>query len=106
MLNFDNNSDQMTPDAQAQAAIFAQALMTPELRDKRFLIEGHTDARGAHAANVDLSRRRARSVADFLTAQGVDESKIQVRGVGPDAPLPGVSATAESNRRVEAILLP
>jgi len=105
MLAFGYNSDRLTDVAQGKARTFAQALMMPELRDKRFMIEGHTDSRGARDLNVDLSRRRAQSVADFLVAQGVDRSRVEVRGLGPDKPLPGRSAAAVSNRRVEAVLL-
>lgn len=105
MLTFEYNSDRMTPAAQARARGFAQALMMDELRSKRFMIEGHTDARGSRDANIDLSRRRAQTVADFLVAQGVDRSRVEVKGVGPDEPLPGRSAAAEANRRVEAVLL-
>ena len=105
MLTFEYNSDQMTPAAQARARTFAQALNMDELRAKRFMIEGHTDARGSRDANIDLSRRRAQTVADFLVSQGVDRARVEVKGVGPDQPLPGRSAAAEANRRVEAVLL-
>ena len=105
MLNFHNNSDRMTDAAQGKARTFALALMMPELKDKRFLIEGHTDSKGSRDLNVDLSRRRAQSVADFLVTQGVDRDRVEVKGVGPDEPLPGHSAAAEANRRVEAVLL-
>ncbi|WP_425229585.1 OmpA family protein [Sphingomonas sp.] len=105
MLTFELNSDHMTPAGEARARTFAQALMMDELRPKRFLIEGHTDAGGSRTANIDLSRRRAQTVADFLIAQGVDRTRVEVRGVGPDQPLPGHPASAEANRRVEAVLL-
>ena len=105
MLTFEYNSDRMTPAAQARARTFAQALLMDELKAKRFLIEGHTDARGSRDANIDLSRRRAQTVADFLVAQGVDRGRVEVKGVGPDEPLPGRAASAEANRRVEAVLL-
>jgi outer membrane protein OmpA-like peptidoglycan-associated protein len=105
MLTFQLNSDEMTAAAQQKARGFAQALNMAELKDKRFLIEGHTDARGQRDANIDLSRRRAQSVADFLIAQGVDRSRVEVKGVGPDEPLPGHTAASEANRRVEAVLL-
>ena len=105
MLAFEYNSAQMTPAAEAKAKTFAAALMNDALKDKRFLIEGHTDAHGPRDANIDLSRRRAQSVADYLVAQGVDKSRVEVKGVGPDEPLPGRPAAAEANRRVEAVLL-
>lgn len=105
MLTFEYNSAQMTSAAETRARAFAQALMMDELKSKRFMIEGHTDSRGSRDANIDLSRRRAQTVADFLVAQGVDRSRVEVKGVGPDEPLPGRSAMSESNRRVEAVLL-
>lgn len=105
LLTFGYNSAQLTPSAAARARVFARALSTDALRDKRFLIEGHTDSRGSRDFNLDLSRRRAQSVAEFLAGQGVDRSRVEVKGVGPDEPLPGHSAAAQANRRVEAVLL-
>ncbi|HEU0044668.1 OmpA family protein [Sphingomonas sp.] len=105
MLTFEYNSAAMTKAAEGRARGFAQALLLPELKDKRFLIEGHTDARGSRAVNIDLSRRRAQAVADFLIAQGVERSRVETKGYGPDEPLPGRAASAEANRRVEAVLL-
>lgn len=103
MLTFELNSANMTPAAEARARTFAHALMMEELRGKRFMIAGHTDTRGSRAVNIDLSRRRAQAVADYLIAQGVDRSRVEVKGVGPDQPLPG--RAGEANRRVEAVLL-
>lgn len=105
MLTFEYNSAAMTKAAEGRARGFAQALTLPELKDKRFMIEGHTDARGSREVNIDLSRRRAQTVADFLVAQGVERSRVEVKGFGPDEPLPGRPGTAEANRRVEAVLL-
>ncbi|MFZ3185861.1 MAG: OmpA family protein, partial [Pseudomonas sp.] len=47
-------------------------------------IVGHTDSTGSRAHNMDLSQRRAQSVANYLTAQGVDGSRLSTRGAGPD----------------------
>ncbi|WP_334184951.1 OmpA family protein [Novosphingobium sp.] len=105
MIGFKLNSTQITPDGQAKARIFAKSLLMPELSSKRFLIEGHTDSLGGLNANMDLSRRRAQAVADFLSQQGVDRSRIEVRGFGPSTPLPGRSAADTRNRRVEARLI-
>lgn len=105
MIGFELNSAQITADGLAKARVFAQSLLMPELRSKRFLIEGHTDARGGIPLNMELSRRRAQAVADFLSAQGVERSRIQVRGFGPSTPIPGHSASDPRNRRVEAKLI-
>lgn len=105
LLTFELNSSQMTPAAESRARTFAQALMMDELRGRRFLIAGHTDAKGSRGANIDLSRKRAQAVADFLIAQGVDRTRVEVKGVGPDQPLPGQPVRSDANRRVEAVLL-
>ncbi|MBD9414671.1 OmpA family protein [Pseudomonas sp. PDM16] len=71
-------------------------------------IVGHTDSTGSHAHNVGLSQRRAQSVANYLTAQGVDASRLSTRGAGPDQPVAS-NATADGraqNRRVEVTLRP
>lgn len=104
MIGFKLNSAQITSDGMAKARIFAKALQMPELSAKRFLIEGHTDSRGNLNTNMDLSRRRAQAVADFLAQQGVEASRIDVRGFGPSQPLPGHVASDTRNRRVEARL--
>jgi outer membrane protein OmpA-like peptidoglycan-associated protein len=84
--------------------VFAQALKTPQLSNKRFVIEGHTDSIGGRHYNLDLSRRRAQAVVEYLTSLGVDSSRLDVRGYGFDRPLDGRSAAAMENRRVEAVL--
>ena len=102
-LNFPTGSAALTPAATAQARIFGQALLMPQLANMRFRIEGHTDGVGSHASNVALSRRRAQSVADFLVSMGVPRSRIEVQGYGPDRPLAGTSRNSPQNRRVEAV---
>ena len=102
-LTFPTGSAVLTAAAAAQARAFGQALMMPQLATMRFRIEGHTDGVGSRASNVALSERRARSVADFLMSMGVPRSRIEVRGYGPDRPLPGTSRSSPQNRRVEAV---
>lgn len=71
-------------------------------------IIGFTDSTGSRQYNMDLSQRRAQSVATYLTAQGVDGSRLSTRGAGPDQPIAS-NATADGraqNRRVEVNLRP
>lgn len=102
-LTFETGSANFTPAARIQAEAFASALLRPQLRNMRFAIEGHTDSVGARALNLDLSQRRAETLADFLVRAGVDRTRLLVRGYGPDRPLPGLSGAAGENRRVEAV---
>lgn len=105
MIGFEIGSDRMTSAGVAKARVFARSLLVPELRAKRFQIEGHTDSLGNPDANLELSRRRAQAVADFLIEQGVDRTRLEVVGKGSAAPLPGHRTSDPINRRVEAELI-
>lgn len=66
-------------------------------------VEGHTDSVGSDDYNLDLSRRRATSVRDYLVNQGVTPAYIVARGYGETMPTAS-NNTAEGrqlNRRVE-----
>ena len=104
-LTFPLGSAELTSQARAEAKVFAQALQLPQLSSKKFVIEGHTDAQGGRAYNLDLSQRRARAVADYLSSLGVSSDRFEVRGYGFDRPLPGRSSASQDNRRVEAVLI-
>jgi OOP family OmpA-OmpF porin len=69
-------------------------------------IIGHTDSRGSEAYNQVLSERRAAAVADYLYANGIDESRVTVLGEGESKPKAS-NDTKEGrleNRRVEVII--
>jgi OOP family OmpA-OmpF porin len=67
-------------------------------------IEGHSDLYGADAYNLDLSKRRAAAVKEYLaTALGFKGDKIVTRGFGKSQPmvLAGTVDEQNPNRRVE-----
>ena len=69
----------------------------------RFTIVGHTDSDASNEYNQDLSERRARAVANYLIAKGVDAGQLSVLGLGETRPLAS-NETPEGkaqNRRVE-----
>lgn len=63
----------------------------------RFEIVGHTCDLGSKQGNLTLSRQRARSLHDFLLANGVPDERLKSRGVADAEPL--VPNTNEANRR-------
>jgi OmpA-OmpF porin, OOP family len=66
-------------------------------------ILGHTDNVGDDAYNLDLSRRRAASVASFLTENKVSTKRLRSKGWGESKPI-ATNETDEGrhfNRRVE-----
>jgi outer membrane protein OmpA-like peptidoglycan-associated protein len=71
-------------------------------------VMGHTDSDGPEAYNQTLSEQRARSVADYLTAQGVQPVRLATRGYGEMQPIAS-NETPEGkaqNRRVEIKIVP
>ena len=71
------------------------------------LIAGHTCWLGSNEHNLDLSRRRADAVADYLVSQGIDRDRLFVAAEGESQPI-DTNLTEEgrqSNRRVEVVQL-
>src|SRR5690606_34726106 len=71
-------------------------------------VMGHTDSTGSDAHNLDLSKRRADSVANYLTLRGVTRARIATIGYGEQYPRAD-NTTAEGralNRRVEIRITP
>ncbi|MEX1197415.1 MAG: OmpA family protein [Pseudohongiellaceae bacterium] len=71
--------------------------------DTRLQVTGHTDSTGARDYNYDLSERRANSVANYLSSQGVSQGRLIMQGMGPDEPIASndTEAGRSENRRVE-----
>jgi OOP family OmpA-OmpF porin len=69
----------------------------------RIEITGHTDSTGTREHNLELSQQRAEAVRERLIAHGVDPSRIQSKGAGPDVPLTTNDSHAgrQKNRRIE-----
>jgi outer membrane protein OmpA-like peptidoglycan-associated protein len=100
-VGFVTGSAVLDQAGRAQAGKLLEALRSPSLADKKVLVAGHTDSVGSRAYNLDLSRRRAAALVDYLAQNGVERTRLQARGFGFDQPLPGLSAKAAANRRVE-----
>ncbi|MCD2258382.1 OmpA family protein [Psychroserpens luteolus] len=66
-------------------------------------IYGHTDNVGLDSRNKELSKQRAKAVADYLISQGLDESKILSFGFGSSKPIltNDTEEGRQQNRRVE-----
>jgi outer membrane protein OmpA-like peptidoglycan-associated protein len=71
-------------------------------------VMGHTDSTGSDQYNLELSRRRAESVANYLVSRGVARSRIETLGYGEQYPVGDNTTVAgrEQNRRVEIRITP
>jgi peptidoglycan-associated lipoprotein len=52
----------------------------------QFTVEGHADERGNQEYNLALGERRANSVKQFLTSQGIADSRIHIQSYGKERP--------------------
>lgn len=71
--------------------------------DVRIEVAGHTDATGSLRTNQRLSQARAEAVMAYLARQGIDPTRMEARGYGPDQPIAtnGTREGRAQNRRVE-----
>ncbi|MFZ4456955.1 MAG: OmpA family protein [Bacteroidales bacterium] len=70
-------------------------------------INGHTDNEGNAIANLDLSKRRANAVMNYLLSKGVKASQMKTDGFGQTKPI-ATNETSEGraqNRRVEFVVV-
>lgn len=101
---FDVNSDKIKVESHACIKEIAQVLN--ETKGTKILIVGHTDSDGDEVKNLDLSKRRAISVKNYLKNEfGVDVLNVNTDGKGETEPVAD-NKTPEGkaqNRRVEFI---
>lgn len=71
--------------------------------DHTIAITGHSDASGSESWNLQLSRARAQSVADYLIRAGIAAGRLIVTGLGSSRPIADNSTALgrSQNRRIE-----
>lgn len=100
-ITYQHAGSSLTSSAKTELTVIANAIKA--CPDARVTVIGHTDNTGSDAVNVPLSDNRARSVADYLVAQGVPPGSVSSRGEGSSAPVAS-NDTADGraqNRRTE-----
>ena len=103
-LLFDFDSDQLRAESKKNLDNLAKSLS--DFGDSKLLLVGHTDDVGTDTYNLDLSRRRAAAVGDYLISRGVPAARIATSGRGESEPIaPNDSdADRQKNRRVEVAI--
>ncbi|CAN7552645.1 MULTISPECIES: OmpA family protein [unclassified Variovorax] len=100
-VRFAFDSADILPAARAQLDALAEGIKL--LAPKSIVtVEGHTDAVGSDAYNLELSRGRARAVRDYLVQRhGIDTARLKTVGYGEDRPIADSDPYAAVNRRVQ-----
>lgn len=100
-VTFASGSAELSPEAELILRDVADKLNA--LGNLRVTVEAHTDNQGSAASNLELSRKRALTVARFLVAEGIAGERLRPQAYGESRPLES-NATPEgrrTNRRVE-----
>lgn len=74
----------------------------------RVVVSGHTDSVGGTQVNLNLSQRRAETVASFLEkVGGIDSNRLTATGYGKSRPVASneTAAGRASNRRIEVLII-
>ncbi|PXA96239.1 cell envelope biogenesis protein OmpA [Nostoc sp. 3335mG] len=112
ILNMPSNitfaTDQSTVQPQFNQTLVSVALVLKKFDKTTVGVFGHTDSTGDANHNLQLSQRRAVSVATVLASQGVDQRRFYIEGKGATSPIAsnGTESGRAQNRRVEIQLSP
>ncbi|WP_105901599.1 OmpA family protein [Vibrio gangliei] len=98
---FGHDSTELTPEA--KSSLDPVVTYLDQRQDVNVTVTGYTDSTGSAEYNQKLSEQRAQKAADYLTANGVDSSRVTVEGKGEADPIADNSTAEgrEQNRRVE-----
>ena len=100
-LQFDTNK--ATIKATSYPSLDKLAELLKKYPNTTTTLSGYTDNTGNRAYNVDLSKRRANAVKDYLVNKGIAATRISADGFGPENPVAENTTAAgrAKNRRVE-----
>ena len=103
-LMFDFDSDMLRSESRKNLDNLAASL--DDFGDSKLMLVGHTDAQGSDSYNLELSRRRASSVASYLATHGVARSRVELAGRGETEPIASndTETGRQENRRVEVAI--
>jgi outer membrane protein OmpA-like peptidoglycan-associated protein len=102
LFGFDESSLSTT----SQTDLHKLAVILDKYPDTNIEVQGHTDSKGTTKYNQALSDRRALSVYNYLSGNGINSSRLNMKGFGETAPKYD-NATLDGqaqNRRVEFLV--
>ncbi|GAB0110347.1 flagellar protein MotY [Pseudoalteromonas distincta] len=81
VMNYQSNSSKLTKSSQQRLNKIAEYLKN-DASIESISIDSYTDSYGGRWNNLDLSRKRAKTIKDYMVSLGVDEAKVQTTGLG------------------------
>jgi len=81
VMNYQSNSSKLTKSSQQRLDKIAEYLKNDSTIES-ISIDSYTDSYGGRWNNLDLSRKRAKAIKDYMVSLGVDENKVKTTGFG------------------------
>ncbi len=103
LIQFDFNSAKLLPQGEVVLTELAKAMNAEDLKQDRFMLEGHTDGKGSRDVNLRLSKQRAEAVRSFLVKNGIDQKRLSTEGYGASRLANPSDPLAAENRRVRVV---
>jgi len=102
---FDTDSDVLKDESKVELQKVLEFLDVN--KSVRVEISGHTDNTGTESHNLELSRKRASAVVNYLVSNGTDPGRIESKGYGASQPVDtnDTEAGKAANRRTELKIL-
>ena len=99
-------SDQTELSPQAIATLEKQAQWLQTYNRYAFTIEGHADERGTREYNIALGARRAQAVREYLSARGIEPTRMRTISYGKERPVAVCNDIScwSQNRRAVTVL--
>jgi sodium-type flagellar protein MotY len=100
-LNYEKNSDRLTPYSQRRLEMIGEYLKADPSIDM-LVINAYTDSYGGRWPNLKLSEKRAKTIKGYFANLGIDPARIEVDGHGEKQHIASneTEAGRSQNRRV------
>ena len=104
IVYFSTDATDLTPEA--QQTLGNQARWLQQYSQYTITIEGHADERGTREYNIALGAKRANSVRDYLSRNGVSGQRIRTVSFGKERPVAVCNDIScwSQNRRAQTVL--
>lgn len=93
-------------DSRSRDALTNASSVINEYPKTAVVVQGHTDSTGSESHNQGLSERRASSVRNFFSNNGIDDARMTAMGYGERVPVASndTASGRAQNRRVTILL--